>query len=206
MLRLDPGEKLKQVSLILNSSLISPQTIIELPSKIYVDIKFSDPSIIKNIDHVDFKDKKLDNFRFVTINNMPAVEEHQTPKIYVDNAISDIISYTADLHEINRNRRDLLSVFNDQANEFDNIKLTNLDPITVNRDPSSHNELANKKYVEDSVGEGNVLRLNQTLQSYLRVSVENYLYKVTKEDKIQITDTAIIKYPNTGGYFLQNCV
>ena len=41
-------------------------------------------------------------------------------------------SFVANLHEINRNRRDLSSVFNDQDNDFDNIKLTNLDSITVN--------------------------------------------------------------------------
>ena len=41
-------------------------------------------------------------------------------------------SYVDSLHEINRNRRDLSSVFNDQDNEFDNKKLTNLDSFTVN--------------------------------------------------------------------------
>ena len=44
---------------------------------------------------------------------MPAVEEHLTPKLYVDNAIHEIIGYVDGLHEINRNRRDLSSVFND---------------------------------------------------------------------------------------------
>ena len=63
---------------------------------------------------------------------MPAVE-HLTPKLYVDRAIHDIISYIGELHEINRNRRDLSSVFNDQDNEFDNNKLTNLDSVTVKK-------------------------------------------------------------------------
>ena len=39
-------------------------------------------------------------------------------------------SYVDSLHESNRNRRDLSSVFNDQDNEFDNNKLTNLDSVT----------------------------------------------------------------------------
>ena len=151
MIRLNPDEKLRldeQDSIVFNSSSTSPRTIIELPTKSYVDR----------------------------------------------------------LHEINRNRRDLSSVFNDQDNEFDNNKLTKLDSITVCRDPSSDNELANKKYVDDSIGEGNVLRFNQTLQNYLKVSVGNDTYNLYKYDKMQITDATNIKYPKTSGYLLQNCV
>ena len=96
---------------------------------------------------------------------MPAVVEHLTSKLYVDNVKKDIVSYIDNLHQINTNRRDISSVFNDQDNEFDNNKLTNLDSITNNKYPSSDNELANKKYVDDSIGEGNVLRIDQTLQN-----------------------------------------
>ena len=109
-------------------------------------------------------------------------------------------SYVDSLHEISRNRRDLSSVFNDQNNEFENDKLTNLDIVTVNRNLSSDNELSNKKFVDDSIGEGTLLRFYQTLENYLKVSVGNNPYNLTKHDKIQITDTTIIKYPNTGGY------
>ena len=97
-------------------------------------------------------------------------------------------------------------MFNDQDNEFDNKKVTNLDSVVVNRNPISDNELANKKYVDDSIGEGNVLRFHQTLQNYLKVSVGNNTYNLTEYDKIQIIDTTIIKDPNTGSYLLQNCV
>ena len=125
LLRLVPNEKLKldeQNSIILNSTLTSPKTIIELPIKSYVD----------------------------------------------------------SLHEINRNRRDLSSVFNDQDIEFDNNKLTNLDSITVNGKPSSNNDLGNKKYVDDSIGGGNISGFNPTLQTHLKVSVGNDIYKLIK--------------------------
>ena len=115
-------------------------------------------------------------------------------------------SYVDSLHEINRNRRDLSSVFNDQDIEFDNNKLTNLDSITVNRDPSSDNELANKKYIDDSIGEGTIVRYSRRLKKYLKVSVGTDTYNITKHDTIQITDTTINKHPNTGGYLLQNWV
>ena len=110
------------------------------------------------------------------------------------------------LHEINRKRRDLSSVLNDQDSEFDNNKVTTLDSINVNRNPSSDNGLANKKYVDESSGSGKFLRFNQTLQNYLKVSVGNDTYNPTKHDKKQIIDTTFIKYQNTAGYLLQNGV
>ena len=134
---------------------------------------------------------------------MPAVVEHLTSKLYVDNVIKYIVSYIDNLHQINTNRRDLSSVFNDRDNEFDNNKLTNLDSITNNKYPSSDNELANKKYVDDSIGEGNVLRIDQTLQNYLKVSVGGDVYNPTKKDRIHIVDTTEIKFPNRGSDFLQ---
>ena len=86
------------------------------------------------------------------------------------------------------------------------IKKTNLDSITVNRDPSSDIDLANKKYVHDSIGDGNVLKFNQTLENYLKTAAGNDVYDLTKYDKIQITETTKNKYPNTSGYLLQNWV
>ena len=57
-------------------------------------------------------------------------------------------SYVHSLHESCRNRRHLSSVNNDQDNEFDNKKLTNLDSVTINRNPSIDNQDSNKKYVD----------------------------------------------------------
>ena len=174
-----------------------------MPTKNYVDNKFNDSSIIKNTDHADFNNKFLDNVRMITINELPKWPNDLTPKIYVDNALSDVKSYIDNLHEINRDRRDLSSVFNDQDNEFDNNKLTNLDSITINRDPNLDNELSNKKYVDDSIREGTILRFNQTLENYLKVSVGNDTYNLTKYNKIQIIDMTEIKYPNIGSDLLQ---
>ena len=80
-------------------------------------------------------------------------------------------SYVANFHKSSRNRRGLSSVFNDQDNEFENNKLTNLDSTTVSRDPSTDNQLANKKYIDDSIGEGTIKRFDESLQNYLKVSV-----------------------------------
>ena len=102
LLGLDPDEKLKQDSIIPNSTLTSPKTVKELPTKSYVD----------------------------------------------------------SLHESSRDTRDLSSVFNDQDNEFDNNKLPNLDSIRVNRDLNLDNELSSRKYNDDSIAEGTLLRFN----------------------------------------------
>ena len=203
LLRLDPDEKLKQDTIILNSTLSAPKMIIELPTKNYVNKKFDDPSMIKNTDHVDFNDKYLDNIKWIKLNNMPEWKNDLTPKLYVDNAIRGIRGYVDNLHQINRNRRDLSSVFNDQDNEFDNNKLTNLDSVTVNRNPNLEYELANKKCIDDELDRNTVLGFNQTLQNYLKVSVGDDVYNLTKYNKIQITDTAEMRYPNIGSDLLQ---
>ena len=75
-------------------------------------------------------------------------------------------------------------MFNDQDNEFDNNNLTNLDSFAVNRDPNLANELSNKKNVDDSIGECTILRFNQTLTNFLKVSLGNDTYNLTKYGKI----------------------
>ena len=118
LLRLDPDEILnldEQYSIVLDSTLTSTKTIIELPTKKYAD----------------------------------------------------------SLHEINRDRQDLSSLFNDQDNEFDNNKLTTLDSVTLNRNLTSDNEVSNKKHVDDSIGEVTILRFIQTLENYSKTSVGN---------------------------------
>ena len=203
LLRLDTDEKLTQDTIVLNSILTSPKTIIELPTKNCVDNKFNDPSMIKNTDHADFNNNYLDNVRMITVTELPEWPNELTSKFYVDRALSELLSYVNELHEINRNKRDLSSVFIDQDNEIDNNKLTNLDSVTVNRNPNLDNELANKNYMDDELDKNTVLRFNQTLQNYLKVSVGNDTYILTKYDKIQITDTTEMRYPNIGSDLLQ---
>ena len=202
-----------------------------------------DPSIIKNTTHFDFNDRNFDIVRFIQVNSFPAIPEHLTAKIYVDNAISysvdessllkldsdeklkpdeqDFIvlnsaltspktiielptkSYVESLHESSRESRDLSSVINDQDIEFDNNKITNLDSVTNRRSPSSDNEVSNKKYVDDELNKKIIVRFNQTLQNSLKVSAGDDTYNLTKYDRIQITDTTEMRYPNIGSDLLQ---
>ena len=92
---------------------------------------------------------------------------------------------------------------NNQANDLNQNKLTNLDSVVVNRNPNSDDELANKKYVDDELNKNTIGRFNQTLTIYYKVSVGNYTYNLTKYKKISITDITDIKFVNTGSDILQ---
>ena len=88
---------MKQDSISVNSTLTPPKTIIEIPTKNYVNKKFDDPKIIKNTDPVDFNNKNLDNVHSIKINSFPTFEEQLTPKVYVDNAIFDGVNEQSQL-------------------------------------------------------------------------------------------------------------
>ena len=94
-------------------------------------------------------------------------------------------------------------VKNNQDNDFNDNKLTNIDSITVNRNPISDNEVTNKKYVDNSIREGTLLRFNQTLTNYLKVSVGNDIYNLKKYNKISITDITEINFSSIGDALLQ---
>ena len=200
-------------------NLPDPISIREACSKNYVDNLFSDPSIVKNTEHIDLNDRNITNARFIQVNQWPQIDSHLTPKLYVDteidqsslvrnnqdndfnnNNLTNINSntlnkqaendnqvitkaYVDQFHNDNeRNRRDLgLSFYNEevdlvkinQHNNLNDKKLTNVDSITVNRNPTSDNEPANKKYIDVELNNNTIVRFNQSLQNYLKVSVGN---------------------------------
>ena len=119
------------------------------------------------------------------MNQWPQIDSHLTAKLYFNNTIEEPSL-----------------VRNNQGSDFNDIILTNVDSITVNRNSTSGNELVNKNYTDDSIGEDRIVRFNQTLQKYLKVSVGNITYNLTKYDKIQLTDRTIVKTGNTGATLL----
>ena len=79
-----------------------------------------------------------------------------------------------------------------KVRNFNNIKLSSLGIVTVITDPSSDKELSNKKIVGDSIGEGTIVRFNQALQNYLKVSVGNDTHKLTKYDQYKLQKHLLI--------------
>ena len=104
-------------------------------SKNYVDNLFNDPSIIKNTAHIDFKDKNLNNVRFVEVNTLPAIGDYLTPKFYVDQAIS----YSVDESSLLRLDADEILRLNKQHSIILNSTLTS---------PKTIIEIPTKSYVD----------------------------------------------------------
>ena len=156
-LRLDPDGALdldNQDSIILNSTLTEPKTIIEIPTKTYIDSLHEENERSRRDLGIDFYDES-----------------------------SDLVK-------------------NNQDNNFNDNKLTNIISITLKNNPSDNNHVSNKKYIDDELDKNTIVIFNQTPADYLKVSVGNDTFKITKYDKIQLTDTTVMKSGNTSGYLL----
>ena len=166
----------------------------------YADNAIDEPSLVRNNKDNDIINHNLTNINSVTLYTQAVNDNQDIIKAYVDQYHDDI----------ERNRRNSgLAVFDEkvdlvkinQDNNFNNNKLTNLDSVLIKREPVSDNELANKKYIDDELDKSTVQRFNQTRESYLKVSVGNETFNLTKYNKIQLTDTTFIRQLN-GQYIL----
>ena len=138
LLRLDPDETLdldNQGSIILNSLLTEPKTIIEIPTKAYIDSLYEENERSRRDVGIDFYDES-----------------------------SDLVK-------------------NNQSNDFNDNIILNVRSIQINDDRSNDNHVSNKKYVDDELDKYTILRFNQTLQNYLKVSVGNDTYNLSKYKK-----------------------
>ena len=174
-----------------------PQIDSLLTAKLYVDNAIDEPSLVRNNQDNDFGIYKITNRKSFTLIKQAENDNEAITKAYVDQ-----------FHQENeRSRRDLGIdfynestdlVINNQVNNLNGKKLTNLDSIKVNRNPNSDNELVNKNYLDDEVGKNTIVRFNQTLENYLKVSAGNDIYKLAKYNKTQLTDTTVTKNGNIG--------
>ena len=158
LLRLDANEKLeldKQDSIILNSTLTDPMTIIEIPTKAYIDSLHEENERSRRDLGIDFYNESTD------------------------------------------------LVKNNQDNDFNDNKLTNINSISINNNPTDNDHVSNKKYIDDQLDKNTIVRFSQTLNNYLKVSVGNDTYNLTKYDKIQITDITDFRSGNIGQGVLQ---
>ena len=180
-----------------------PQIDSHLTPKLNVDNAIDESSLVRNNHDSDFNNNKSTNTISNTV-NIQAVNDNQViTKAYV-----------VQFHQENeRSRRDLgIDFYNEssylvkknQDNDLNANKLTNVNSITINNNPTDYNHVSNIKYIDDEIDKNTIVRFNQTLQNYLKVSVGSNIYNPTKDDEIQLTDTTIMKHPNSGGKFLQN--
>ena len=178
-----------------------PQIDSHLTANLYVDTEIDQSSLVRNNQDNDFNNNNLTNINSITLNKQAENDNEVITKAYVDQ-----------FHNENeRNRRDVgLSFYNEevdlvknnQDNNFNDNKLTNINSITINNNPTDNNHVSNKKYIDDELDKNTIVRFSQTLENYLKVSVGNDTYNLTKYNKIQLTDTTIMKAGNNGGYLL----
>ena len=179
-----------------------PQIDYHLTAKLYVDTEIDQPSLVRNNQDNDLGNYNLTNIISITLKKQAENDNEVITKAYVDQFHQEKERSRRDVGlDFSNESADLVK--NNQDNNLNDNKITNLDSIQVNRNPISDNELSNKKYVDDSLGEGTLLRFNQTLKKYLKVSVGNDTYNLNKYDKIQITDITEMRYPNIGSDPLQ---
>ena len=166
-----------------------------------MDTAKDESSLVRNNKDNDFGNYNLTNINSITLSTQAVNDDEVFTKACVDQFH----------HEKEQSRRDLGIDFynessdlvkNNQDNDLNDKKLPNLDTITVNRNPSLDNELANKKYIADELDKNTIARFNQTLENYLKVSVGNDTKNLTKYNKIQITDTTVIRVGNIGSVVL----
>ena len=115
-----------------------------LTPKINVDNAIDEPSLVRNNQNNDFSNFNLTNINSITLNTQAVNDNHVDTKAYVDHFPNvyersriylglDFSNESSDLEKSN------------QDNNFNDIKVTNLYTITVNRNPNSKNDLSNKK-------------------------------------------------------------
>ena len=120
-----------------------PQIDSHLTAKLYVDNEIDQQSVVRNNQDNDFGNYNLTNINSITLNKQAENDNEVIPKAYVDQ-----------FHQENeRTRRDVGLDFyyessdlvkNNQDNDLNDNKLKNIDSITVNRNPTSDDELSKK--------------------------------------------------------------
>ena len=108
----------------------------------YVDASINESSLVRNNQNIDFNKNNLTIIKSITLNTQAVNDNQVITKAYVDQ-----------FHQENeRSRRDLGIDFynesndllkNNQDNDFNDNKLTNINSITINNNPTDNNHVSN---------------------------------------------------------------
>ena len=138
-----------------------PQIDSHLTAKLYVDTEIDQSSLARNNQDNDFNNNNLTNINSITLNTQAVNDNQVITKAYVDQFHQ----------EKERSRRDLGIDFynessdivkNNQDNDFNSNKLTNINSITINSNPTDDNHVSNKKYIDDELDKNTIVRFNLT--------------------------------------------
>ena len=179
-----------------------PQIVSHQCAKLYVDNSIDESSLVGNNKDNDFNNNNLTNINSIILNTQAVNDNEVITKAYVDQF----------QQENERSRRDLGVDFynesndlvqNNQDNNFNDNKLTNIKSISINNNPTNDIHVTNKKYIDDELDKDTIVRLNDdSNDKYLEVNIKNSTYNLQIYNKILSTDTTIMKNSNNGGYLL----
>ena len=175
-----------------------------MTAKLYVDTQIDQQSVVRNNQDNEFGKYKLTNINSITLNKQAENDNEVVTKAYVDQ-----------FHQENeRSRRNLgIDFYNEssyiikenQDNDFNNNKLTIINSITINNNRTNNNHVCEKRYIDDQLDKNTLLRLNDDSNNkYLKFNIINTIYNLQIYNKIILTDTTIIKFPNNGDSLLPN--
>ena len=142
----------------------------ELCTKKYTDKIITDESIVTNTRHTDLKDHNITNIRFLQITQPPQIDTHATNRIFVTNLLDNATLLRLDRNEqLNIPNQDFITlnsaytspetvfnipinnqhlVRNNQDNDFNNYKLTNILSVSVTHEAQEDNDLVTLGYVK----------------------------------------------------------
>ena len=121
-----------------------------LTAKLYVDNAIDESSLVRNNQDNDFGNYNLSNINSITLNKQAENDNEVITKVYVDQFHQENERSRQDVGlDFYNESNDLVK--NNQDNDLKDNKLTSLDSVTFNRNPSLDSELANKKYIDDEL-------------------------------------------------------
>ena len=121
-----------------------PQIDSHLTAKLYVDKAIDEISVVRKNHDNDSKNKNLRIINSITLNKQAGNDNEVITKANVDQFHQESEQSRRNLG-IDFYNESIDLVKNNQDNNLNDEELTNIDSITVNREPSLDNELANKK-------------------------------------------------------------
>ena len=164
-----------------------PQIDSHLTSRLYVDNAIDESSLVRINQDNDFNNNHFTIINSITLKTQAVNDNQVITKAYVDQFHQEKERSRRDLGIDFYNESTYIVKTNQNINLNDN-KLTNIKSITINNNPTEDNHVSKKKYIDDELDKNTIVRFNQTLENYLKVSVGNVIYNEAKCKKVNITD------------------
>ena len=198
---------------ITNASFIQvnqlPQIDSHSTAMLYVDNSLDEPSLVRKNQNNDSNNFNPTNIISITLNTQAVNDGHVITKAYVKQFHQENEQSRRDVGlDFYDESRDLMT--NNPDNDFNDKKIPNIDFKTVIRKPTLDNEVSNKNYIDNDLDKNTLVIFNRTEETYLKVSVGDDTYNLSKNIKIQTLYTTVSKTSKKGGSLLPcwniNCI